>query len=83
MIKISLKGTAFKEKTLTVILAVIAAIALPQLFHPVGAVSGVGAVMGAAFMPMYLPVLLAGLLGGPLAGILVGTASPFISHLLS
>ena len=83
MATIALNKTAVKSKAVTAALAVAAAVLLPQLFHAVGAVSGTGAVLGAAFLPMHLPVLLAGLLGGPLAGLVAGAASPLISFLLT
>jgi len=63
--------------------AILAAILLPQLFHAVGVLSGIGSAAGAAFLPMHIPVLLAGFLGGPLVGILAGALSPLISFWIS
>lgn len=83
MSTIALKSTPIKTKSITAALAVISAIALPQLFHAVGVISGTGAALGSAFLPMHLPVLIAGLLGGPFVGLIAGVASPIISYFIS
>ena len=54
-----------RNKSITMLLAVAVSVLLPQLFHAVGAVSGLGAALGSTFLPMHLPVLLAGLIAGP------------------
>lgn len=56
---------------------------LPQLFHLLGLVSGLGTAPGEVFLPMHLPVLLIGLLAGPLAGGAAGLFSPVVSALLT
>ena len=61
-----------RAKTAATAVAVVAAVALPQLFHAVGAVSGLGTALGETFLPMHLPVLLIGLLAGPAAGLAAG-----------
>jgi len=76
---IAIRRTTIKTKTLATFLAAIAAVALPQIFHVVGAASGLGASLGAAFLPMQLPVFLAGFIAGPVAGIIAGMASPLLS----
>ena len=83
MSSIALKPTVFKTKFATAALAVIASVALPQLFHAVGILSGSGNLLGAAFLPMHLPVLLAALLGGPVVGLIAGILSPLLSFMLS
>lgn len=75
--------TAFKTKTLATFLAVLAALALPQIFHVLGVASGLGTNLGTAFLPMHLPVFLAGFLFGPIVGVLAGFASPLISFALT
>lgn len=75
--------TSLKMQTISAAAAVVAAVALPQLFHMLGAVSGLGTALGETFLPMHLPVLLAGLLAGPLAGMLAGALSPLVSFTLS
>lgn len=83
MSTIALKNTAVKAKSITAALAVASALALPQLFHAAGILSGTGAALGSAFLPMQLPVLLAGLLGGTVVGVIAGAASPVVSFLIS
>lgn len=61
--------------------AIVAAIILPQIFHAVGAVSGLGTALGETFLPMHLPILLVGLLAGPIAGATAGAISPIVSFL--
>ncbi|WP_432651341.1 ECF transporter S component [Huintestinicola sp.] len=72
-----------KAQTLWAVGAVVGAVALPQLFHLMGAVSGLGTKLGEAFLPMHLPIILAGLLAGPYAGAIAGFLSPLISFALS
>ncbi|MFQ7472659.1 MAG: hypothetical protein ACLULK_07565 [Anaerovoracaceae bacterium] len=70
---------SFKAQTVAALIAVVAAVVLPQIFHGIGIVSGTGAAMGAAFLPMYLPVMMVGFLAGPYAGAVSGIAAPLIS----
>lgn len=79
----ALDRKSIKVKSLTALAAVILAVALPQVFHAVGAISGMGNALGATFLPMHLPVLVAGLLAGPVVGLAVGGVSPLISFALS
>lgn len=72
-----------KAQTLWTIGAVVGAVALPQLFHLMGAVSGLGTKLGEVFLPMHLPIILAGLLAGPYAGAIAGFLSPLVSFALS
>lgn len=84
--KVLIRRTFFagwKMKTVAAVLAVAAAVALPQLLHAVGAVSGLGAALGGAFLPMHLAIFLVGLLAGPVAGVAAGMLSPCVSYLLS
>lgn len=70
-------------KSVTVIAAIAAAIALPQVFHLIGIVSGTGAAAGTVFLPMHFPVLIAGLLAGPWVGLIAGIISPVLSCAIS
>lgn len=70
-------------KTLIAAAAVIGAVALPQIFHLIGVVSGTGAAVGTALLPMHIPVLLAGFIGGPLSGLAAGVLSPMLSFALT
>lgn len=79
----SLTLSTLKMQLLATIVAVIASVALPQIFHFIGAVSGSGTLPGAVFLPMHLPVILVGLFAGSLAGGLTGLLAPFASFLLT
>ena len=72
-----------KVQTLATISAIVGAVALPQVFHLLGAVSGLGTALGETFLPMHLPILLVGLLAGPYAGAIAGLLSPLLSFALS
>lgn len=73
------KQLSVKAQALYTIGAVIAAVALPQIFHVMGAVSGLGTALGETFLPMHLPIILVGLLAGPYAGAVSGVLAPLIS----
>lgn len=72
-----------KAQTLWTIGTIVGAVALPQIFHLMGAVSGLGTKLGETFLPMHLPIIIAGLLAGPYAGAIAGFLSPLISFALS
>lgn len=72
-----------KAQTLWAVGAMAGAVALPQLFHLMGAVSGLGTKLGETFLPMHLPIIIAGLLAGPYSGAIAGFLSPLISFALS
>lgn len=74
---------SFKTQTLYMALATVAAVALPQLCHVMGSVSGVGTAIGETFLPMHLPILFIGLFAGPYAGSVAGFISPLISFALT
>lgn len=72
-----------KTQTLAAITAMVAAVALPQFLHVLGAVTGQGNALGEIILPMHLPIILAGILAGPYAGAIAGFLSPLISFALS
>lgn len=72
-----------KAQTLAAILAVAGAVALPQIFHLLGAALGVANGLGETFLPMHLPIILAGLLAGPYVGLFAGAMGPLVSAALS
>lgn len=74
---------SLKAKTVYAIAAIAGAVVLPQIFHTLGAISGLGTSVGEAFLPMHLPIILVGLLAGPLAGAVSGFLAPIISFTLS
>ena len=76
--KLSVKAQSFAAVT-----AIAAAVALPQVFHLLGMLSGLGTALGETFLPMHLPILLVGLLAGPYAGAVAGFLSPLASFALT
>ena len=74
---------SFKKQTLAAIAAVAGAVILPQIFHVMGALSGLGTALGEAFLPMHLPIILVGLLAGAYAGAAAGLTAPLISFALT
>lgn len=72
-----------KGKLLLTVIAVLGSVALPQLVHVVGRLSGVGTALGELLLPMHFFVLLAGLLAGPAVGMVTGACAPLVSYLLS
>lgn len=81
----ALSKTKLSVKTQTIggILAIIAAVALPQVFHLIGKISGIGTSLGETFLPMHLPIILAGLLTGPYAAGAAGLIAPALSFLMT
>lgn len=73
----------WRTKTAAALLAVIGSVALPQLFHGLGYVSGLGSKLGEAFLPMHLCIFLVGFFAGPWAGLVAGALSPAASFLLT
>lgn len=74
---------SFRRQTLYALGALVAAVALPQLFHVLGAVSGLGTSLGEVFLPMHLPIILVGLLAGPFAGAVSGFLAPLVSFAIT
>lgn len=72
-----------KTQTLAAIAAIAAAVALPQLCHALGAITGGGTALGEALLPMHLPIILVGLLAGPYSGAIAGIFAPLVSFALS
>ena len=74
---IAKKQISLKMQTVYALIATVAAVLLPQLFHLFGAVGG------ETFLPMHLPVFLVGFLAGPVAGGICGVLSPIVSFAIS
>lgn len=72
-----------KAQLISALIALVSAIALPQLVHVVGAVSGMGTSLGEILLPMHLPIILMGLLVGPYAAGTAGLFSPLVSFALT
>lgn len=77
------KDISVKKQTVVALIAIVAAVALPQCVHVMGSMSGLGTALGEVFLPMHLPVLLAGLVAGSYAGAFTGLLSPLISFALT
>lgn len=71
------------QNALFILLTIAAAVLLPQIFHAVGVLTGIGALLGQMFLPMYIPVLIVGFFAGPVAGIAAGALSPLVSFLIT
>ena len=65
------------------LLAVAGAVLLPQIFHAVGLLLGIGGQLGQIFLPMYFPVLLVGFYRGPIVGAVAGLLSPLVSFAIT
>ncbi len=72
-----------KAQAIATLAAIVGAVAVPQIFHVLGAASGLGTSLGEAFLPMHLPIILVGLLAGPYAGAIAGLLGPLCSFALS
>ena len=68
-----------KTQVIATFAAIVGAVVIPQLFHVMGAVSGLGTALGETFLPMHLPIILVGLLAGPYAGAIAGFFGPLVS----
>ena len=77
------EALSIKAQTAATIIAIVAAVAVPQAFHWLGKVSGAGTAPGVAFCPMHFPIIIAGFLAGPWAGAISGLLGPVASHFLS
>ena len=69
--------------SLSLIIAVISAIVLPQIFHTIGLATGLGGKLGQMFLPMYLPVLIFAFKSNKILGLIAGIFSPIISFSLT
>ena len=77
------KKVSLKTQALATLAALICAVALPQIFHLMGSLSGLGTKLGEAFLPMHLPILFVGIIAGPIAGAVSGALAPMVSFLLT
>ena len=74
---------SMKVQTLATVAAIVGAVVVPQFFHTIGAITGLGTALGETFLPMHLPIILVGLLAGPYAGAISGLLGPLCSFALS
>ena len=73
------KTITLSKEAAFIILTVVCAVVLPQIFHAVGVLIGVGGMLGQIFLPMYIPVLMVGFCRGPATGAIAGLLSPIVS----
>ena len=66
-----------------ILLTVVCAVVLPQIFHAVGVLLGVGGALGQIFLPMYIPVLIIGFNRGIFAGAITGLLAPLVSFAIT
>ena len=62
-----------------VLITVVCAVVLPQIFHAAGVIFGIGGALGQMFLPMYIPVLIFGFYRGPVSGAVAGLLAPLAS----
>lgn len=74
---------SFGEQSIALFASLASAVLLPQVFHFIGAVSGLGTNVGAAFLPMHIPIIIVGFIAGPYAGLVSGALAPVVSFALS
>ena len=70
---------AISKETAILILAIAAAVVLPQMVHGIGVLAGVGGMLGQILLPMYIPVFVIAFYRGPVSGILTGLLAPLVS----
>ena len=76
---LSKKMIRLSKETVFILLTVIGAVILPQIFHGIGVWLGVGGKLGQIFLPMYIPVLIIGVYRGAISGAIAGLLAPIIS----
>ena len=67
---------SFKAQTVWTVCSLILAVAIPQILHVIGAVSGLGSSLGEVLLPMHLPIIFAGFAAGPAVGAVSGFFAP-------
>ena len=77
------KSRIITEKIIYIAITVVFAVALPQLIHIIGRLTGTNTALGQILLPMHIPVLILGFCAGPWAGLAAGILAPVASHLLT
>jgi len=80
---LTLTRKKISDKLLLTACAIAASVALPQIVHMVGQVSGLGTSLGEVLLPMHFFVFLVGLYAGPVSGGVTGVCAPLVSFWLS
>lgn len=82
-IKLNKKSFSIKKQLIITFFGIVLTIALPQLCHLLGIISGTGKTLGRILSPMHLPVIFVGLYAGPLVGAITGLFGPLFSFALT
>ena len=77
------RAVKLSKEAAFIFLTVVCGVVLPQIFHTVGALLGVGGQLGHIFLPMYIPVLILGFYRGPLTGAVAGLLAPIVSFAIA
>lgn len=80
---LTMKRNKIGDKLILTTGAIVASVALPQIVHTIGQISGLGTSLGEVLLPMHFFVFLVGLYAGPLVGGVTGVCAPLISFWLS
>lgn len=80
---LSLQEKIISSKTMLCALTVAFSVALPQVFHLIGAVTGWGTAFAAALLPMHLPILIFAFAFGSNVGVVSGALSVVVSCFLT
>ena len=80
---LSKKAVKISTEAAFILLTVVGAVVLPQIFHALGVLLGVGGALGQIFLPMYIPVLIIGFYRGPVPGAISGLLAPIASFLIA
>ena len=72
---------SLKAKVMASLLALAAAVALPQAAHLLGYATGTGNAIGSILLPMHFAIIALGLFAGPYAGLVAGAMSPVVSYM--
>ena len=81
--QIAFTRNKISDKILLTVCAIAASVALPQIVHTIGHISGLGTALGEVLLPMHFFVFLVGLYAGPWVGGITGFCAPMISFMLS
>lgn len=81
--QITLTRNKISDKIILTACAIAASVALPQIVHTVGQISGLGTSLGELLLPMHFFVFLVGLYAGPWVGGVTGVCAPLISFWMS
>ena len=74
---------SLKAKVMASLLALAAAVTLPQAAHLLGYATGTGNAIGSILLPMHFAIIALGLFAGPVAGLVAGALSPLVSFMLT